>query len=157
HGEQDQRAAHRRRARLGQMRLRSVVAHRLADLVRGELADHVRPQDQRDRERGKTGEHRAQRDVVEDVEQTYFARQPLGEFEQHQWPPLSRPPSAATTRSMRMKREPLTSSVVPLTDAERAALISSSMVAKWRAALPKPATACAVCSASGYNAQTPRS
>ena len=66
---QDQRAAHGRRAGLGQVRLRAVVAHRLADLVGGELADHVGPEDQRDRERGEAGEHRAQRDVAEDVEQ----------------------------------------------------------------------------------------
>src|SRR5258706_11093058 len=130
------------------MRPRSVVAHRLTDLVRVELADHVRSEDERDRERSEAGEHRAQRDVVEDIEETHFAREPLGEFEQHQWPPLSRPVSAVTTRSMRMKRDPLTRSVVPLTDAERAALISSSMVAKWRAPLPKPATVCAVCSPS---------
>ena len=66
---QDQRAAHGRRAGLGEVRLRPVVAHRLADLVGGELADHVGPEDQRHRERGEAGEHRAQRDVVEDVEQ----------------------------------------------------------------------------------------
>ena len=81
--EQDQRAAHGRRSRLGEVRLRAVVAHCLADLVGGELADHVRPEDQGDRKRGQAGQHRAQRDVVEDVEQTHVSGEPLGEFQEH--------------------------------------------------------------------------
>ena len=71
---QDQRAAHRRRAGLGQMRARALLAHCLADLVRRQLADHVRPEDQRNRERREAGEHRAQRDVVEDVEYAHVLR-----------------------------------------------------------------------------------
>ena len=83
--QQDQRPAHSGRARLGQVRLGAVVAHRLADFVGGELADHVGPEDQRDRERREASQHRAQREVVEDVEQAHVPGEPLGEFEQHQW------------------------------------------------------------------------
>jgi hypothetical protein len=82
--DQNQRASHRRRARLGEVRARAVVAHRLPDLVGGELADEVGPQDQRHGERREAGEHRPQRDVVEHVEQTHVLREPLGELEQHQ-------------------------------------------------------------------------
>src|SRR5207247_3532973 len=65
-----------------------LFAHRLADLVRRQLADHVRPEDQRDRERRKAGEHGAQRDVVEDVEYPYVFRQPLRDLEKHSVTPL---------------------------------------------------------------------
>jgi hypothetical protein len=66
------------------VRARAVVAHRLADLVGGELADEERPQDERYRERGQAGEHRAQRDVVEDVEEPDVPGEPLRDIEQHQ-------------------------------------------------------------------------
>ena len=49
---QDQRAAHRRRAGLDEMRLRTVVAHRLADLHPRQPRDHARPDDERDDQRG---------------------------------------------------------------------------------------------------------
>src|SRR6185503_7322809 len=99
-------------ARLGEVRARPVVAHRLADLVGGELADHVGTEDQRHRERGEAGEHRAQRDVVEHVEEAKVLGEPLRKLEQHQCPPSAVPVSAATTRSIFMKREPLTRMVL---------------------------------------------
>jgi hypothetical protein len=61
----------------------AVVADRLADLVGGELADHVGAEDQRHRERRQTREHRAQRDVVEDVEHASVLGEPLRELEKH--------------------------------------------------------------------------
>src|SRR5205814_3532013 len=67
---------------------RALFAHRLADLVRRQLADHVWPEDQRERERRKAGEHGAQRDVVEDVEYPYLFRQPLRDLEKHSVTPL---------------------------------------------------------------------
>jgi hypothetical protein len=83
-GDEDERPAHRGRACLGEVRARSVVAHRLPDLVRGELADEVRAENERHGERGEAGEHCAQREVVEDVEQPHVLRQPLGDLEEHQ-------------------------------------------------------------------------
>jgi hypothetical protein len=62
------------------VRLRAVVAYRLPDLVRGELADHRRPGEERDDERGERREHGAQRDVAEDVERAHVLREILGEL-----------------------------------------------------------------------------
>jgi hypothetical protein len=67
-GDQDQRAAHGRRAGLGQVRLRAVVAHRLADLLLRQPADHRRAEEEGDHQRRHRRQHGAQRDVVEDVE-----------------------------------------------------------------------------------------
>ncbi len=78
--DQNQRAAHGRRAGLGQMRLGAVIAHRLPDLVRGQPSDHARPDDESDDQRSKAGQHRTQRDVIEHVECTNVLGQPLGEF-----------------------------------------------------------------------------
>jgi hypothetical protein len=77
---QDKRAAHGRRSRLDEMRLRTVVAHRLPDLVRGQAPDHARADDERDDERGQAGEHRSQRDVAEHVERADVLRQILGKL-----------------------------------------------------------------------------
>ncbi len=128
--EQDQRAAHGRRAGLGEVRLRTVVAHRLADLVGGELADHQRAEDQRDRERGEAGEHRAQRDVVEHVEQRACPSRASGPVRAASVrSPFVVPHSAATMRSMCMKREPLTRIVVPASRLVASASSRSSGVA----------------------------
>ena len=45
--DEDQRAAHGRRAGLGQMRVRPVVAHHLADLVARQARDHRRSDEER--------------------------------------------------------------------------------------------------------------
>ncbi len=66
--DQNQRAAHRRRAGLGQMRLRAILPHRLADFQCSEAADDPRSGRQADQHRGCRGEHRSQRQVREDVE-----------------------------------------------------------------------------------------
>ena len=68
HRDQHQRAAHGRRAGLGEVRFWTVIAHRLAYLVGGELADNQRTGQQRYRQRREAGEHRAQRDVVKHAE-----------------------------------------------------------------------------------------
>src|SRR4051812_11697196 len=128
------------------MRARPVVAHRLADLVRGELADHVGSEDERDGERGQAREHRAQRDVVEDVEEAHVLGQPLRELEQHQCPPWAMPVSAATTRSIFMKRDPLTRMLLPWTFET-----SSSSESKCRAPSPNAATACRLASPIAYS------
>ena len=112
---QDQRAAHRRRARLHEVRLRPVVAHGLADLHPRQPDDDLRADDERDQERRHAAQHGAQREVAEDVERADVLRQELGQPQEHQCAPSppDGPHSAATTRSMRMKREPLTRIVVP--------------------------------------------
>ena len=130
---QDQRAAHRRRAGLGEVRLRAVVAHRLADLHPRQPGDHPRADDERDEERRHAREHRAQRDVAEDVERADVLREQLGEPAAASVRSLRRgaPVSAATTRSIRMKREPLTSTVAPgARVARRRAAASASTDAK---------------------------
>jgi hypothetical protein len=64
----NQRTAHRRRACLAQVRLRTVGAHALADLVFGEPADHAWANQQRDRQRRQCCEDRPQGQVLENVD-----------------------------------------------------------------------------------------
>jgi hypothetical protein len=59
-GDQDQGAAHGRRPRLDQVRLRTIVPHRLADLLRRQPADHARSGDKGNDQRGHRRKHRAQ-------------------------------------------------------------------------------------------------
>jgi hypothetical protein len=77
-GDQDQHAAHGRRAGLDEVGLRAVVAHRLADLLGSQPADDGRAGGQRQQHGGHRGKHRAQRDVVEDVEKANVLGEPLG-------------------------------------------------------------------------------
>ena len=67
-GRQNQRAAHGRGAGFGQVRLRAVITHRLADLTVLQGADHPRPQAQRQGQRGQHPENPAQGQVLEDRE-----------------------------------------------------------------------------------------
>jgi len=67
-GRQDQRAAHGRSARFGQVRLWAVITYRLADLTVLQGADHPRPQAQRQGQRGQHPEDPAQGQVLEDRE-----------------------------------------------------------------------------------------
>jgi hypothetical protein len=60
------------------VRLGAVVAHRLSDLVFGELSDHARADDERDHQRGHRREHGAQGDIAEDVERTHVGCDPVG-------------------------------------------------------------------------------
>jgi hypothetical protein len=76
-GDQDQRAAHGRRSRLDQVRLRTILTHRLADLLRGQPTDDARAGDEGNDQRGHRREHGAQRDVAEDVECAHVLSQPL--------------------------------------------------------------------------------
>ena len=82
-GDQDQRAAHGRRAALREVRLRAVLAHGLTDLFGGQPADDARAGGEGDQQRRHRREHGAQRDVVEDVEGADVLRQPLRQHEQH--------------------------------------------------------------------------
>jgi hypothetical protein len=66
------------------MRLGTIGTHRLTDLHLGEFADQPGTRQQTDAQRGERGQHRAQRDVVEDREEPEVLREPLRQFEQHQ-------------------------------------------------------------------------
>jgi len=65
------------------MRLRTVVANFLTDLVGRELAYHHRPDDERYDQRGQARQHGAQRDIAKDVKRPYLGAQPLRQREQH--------------------------------------------------------------------------
>ncbi|MNU31822.1 hypothetical protein D3C71_203500 [compost metagenome] len=65
---QNQRAAHGRGARLGQVRLRAVVTHGLTDLTVLQGADHPRAIAQRQDQRGQYTKNPAQGQVLEDRE-----------------------------------------------------------------------------------------
>ena len=84
--EQDQHAAHRRRALLlDQMPFRAVAADRLAvALQRLQPADQRRAEDEADDQRGQAGGARAEGDVAQQVEQDELAGQRPGEVVQHQ-------------------------------------------------------------------------
>jgi hypothetical protein len=87
HRDQDQRAAHGRRASLGEMGLRAVVTHHLSDLVLRQLADQRRADGEADRERGQHAENRAQGLIAKDVEGRDVLRQPVEQGVQHVRPP----------------------------------------------------------------------
>jgi hypothetical protein len=78
---EDQSAAHSRRAGLYQMCLRPVTAHRLADLVRGQFAYHRRSDQKRDEQCRHRGKYGAQCDVIEHAKEPDILGQPLGERE----------------------------------------------------------------------------
>jgi len=75
--EQNQHAAHGRRARFHQMRLRTVLTDSLADLHRGQLANHRRAADEPDQQRGDGGHHRAKSQITEHAQEACVILQPL--------------------------------------------------------------------------------
>ena len=77
HRRQNQRAAHGRRTGFDQMRLRAVIAYRLTDFHRCQLADHPRPDDERDTQCRHRREDGAQRDVLKHVERAIVFCEPL--------------------------------------------------------------------------------
>ncbi len=82
-GRQDQRAAHGRGAGLGQVRLRAVIANRLTNLQALQGADHPRPQEQRQRQRGQHTQNPAQGQVLKDREAFVELLQILSQQQQH--------------------------------------------------------------------------
>ena len=67
-GEENERAAHRRRAVLDEMGLGPVGAHGLSEMQVLKAGDHPGTERKPDPHGGERGKHRAQRQVVEDVE-----------------------------------------------------------------------------------------
>ena len=86
------------------MRLGPVLPDDLAEPA--QAADGRRTDHERDEERGQHGAHRPQGDVAEDAETAVQLGQRFEEHVQH------RPPSACTTLSIPIEREPLTSTVI---------------------------------------------
>ncbi|KAI3478036.1 hypothetical protein L1887_60088 [Cichorium endivia] len=82
-GGEDQRTAHGRGAGLGQVRLRAVVAHGLADLADLQGTDHPRAQPQGQRQRGQHTQDPAQGQVLEDREAFVELLQVLSQQQQH--------------------------------------------------------------------------
>ena len=114
---QDERAAHRGRARLRQVRLWPVVAHHLSDLIARQARDHAGTDEERDHKRRGHRENGAQGEVGEYVKPRLHQAQMLGQPRRACGPtPLARAGaavSASTTRSRRFMREPLTSRRTP--------------------------------------------
>src|SRR6185369_17553495 len=158
---------HGRRSALHVVRLDAVRADRLADLQLGEAADHPRPEDEADDERRQRRHHRTEGDVLEDAHEAELGReraQPLRQAKQHRAStglrihacasPTS-PASAATTRSMRMKREPLIR-IDAASGASPSAAISSSTARNARAPA-KPAMVLALSAPVAQSDSMPRS
>ena len=92
------------------MRLRPIGAHRLADFIKCQLADHRRADGQANRQRRQHTEDRAQRQILKNIESAKGRYQQLGQVIKHRYAPSV---SAPTTRSMCALREPLTNTVTP--------------------------------------------
>ena len=122
---QDQQPAHGRRSRLGAMRLRSFLANHLPDLEIAQLSDHPRPKRQAECERRQARGRGAERDVPRDVEDGGVSVERVEEVQQHQ-PNTSAIRSA--TRSVRVPREPFTSTISP---SRMAAAMSGAADALW--------------------------
>ena len=82
-GDQDQRAAHGRRAGLEQVGRRAVVAHHLTDLVARQARDHRGTDEQRQPERGGGRENGAEREVRKHVQAADVAGELLCDPVQH--------------------------------------------------------------------------
>jgi hypothetical protein len=128
-GNEDQDAAHGRRAGFDEMGLRAVVAYRLADLLGGQPADDARAGGEGNEQRSHRRQHGTQRDVVEDVEKANVLGEPLGQGQQHQCF-SSGAASASATLSIFMKRDPFTSTVVSGPNSLSTAAISLSTLQK---------------------------
>src|SRR5262249_20131174 len=102
------------RARLLAVALGTFRADGLPDLSRAEGADQPRAEHQAHEERGQECHRRPEGDVAEDVEEAVVLLEP-GEERQHRVPPglVRAARSASRARSMRMPREPFTSTRSP--------------------------------------------
>ncbi|MCY1441599.1 hypothetical protein D9M71_579190 [compost metagenome] len=82
-GREDQRTTHRRGTGLGQMRLRTIIAHGLANLANLQGTDHPWPQAQGQGQRGQHTENPAQGQVLKDREAFVELLQILSQQQQH--------------------------------------------------------------------------
>ncbi|KFB67656.1 MAG: hypothetical protein CAPSK01_003099 [Candidatus Accumulibacter vicinus] len=112
-GNQNQGSAHGRCAGFDQMRFRAIAPHRLADLLGGQPADQAWSGNEGNDQRGHCRQHRAQGDIPEHIESPHVLCQPLRQHQQHYSPPSGAGTlMALATLSMRMKRDPLTRTMV---------------------------------------------
>src|SRR5262249_35077839 len=143
--------AHGRRAGLAAVALRRVLANGLlAVLESPQPPDHPRPQRERDDDRRDGRHRRPERDVPEDVERAPVLDERDEELVQHQpSSPPSRAARAATTRPMRMPREPFTHSASPgATRLRSRATVSSNVLVWWLSARPAARAASTAAAAS---------
>ncbi len=118
------------------MRLGTFLADRLAELVELQALDHARADHERNGQRSQRAHDCAHGQVVEDVEARFELREVLGEIEQHGQASLltaSGSRTASTTRSMRIERDPLTSTLTSADKSSCSASMSESREAYVRA------------------------
>src|SRR5262245_2276223 len=141
----DEDPAHRRRAALGLVRLRALLADLLADLEAAEAVDEPPAEEERDQHRGDDGHRRPEGDVAEDVEGDGPGVQLVEEVVEHQAAVPPRARSASTTCSRWIPREPLTTTRSPSRTrpgTRRAAEVASS--ATWTSTPPRRADSAAL-------------
>src|SRR6185437_10656034 len=78
----DQHTTHGWRSRFLEVRLRPILAHKLADLELTQLLDHPRPDEQRNQKRRQRRKCRAESEIAEDAEwveerEQLFVEQPV--------------------------------------------------------------------------------
>src|SRR5579862_491668 len=159
--EDDEHAAHRRRAGLGGVVRWTVAADRLPDLERREPPDERRPEEERARERGEAGQKRPEGDVLEDVQRGVCDVQRIEEEIEHHG--TGAPPAACKwrrTSSIAAPRDPLRRTRSPARHIPRRCAPSSAWSAATkirspgRPAASAPARTSAACSPRRRSAST---
>src|SRR6185369_7190127 len=140
-GDEDQEAAHRRRAALGEVALRTVGADRLAlPLGRAQPADELRTQQKPDEQRRRARRTRAKADVADEVQDAGEAEL-VGDHVEHAKPPATRSTSFASPTEL----DAFTSTASPGWRVRiKVSVASSTSSARSSASLPT------TCSASGF-------
>src|SRR5580658_1243406 len=145
------------------MRLRAVAAHALPDLVAAQHGDHGRADEQGEHQRGERGQDAAQGEVLEDVKAAVELREIFGQGKQHQLAlimgpdPPPPPVSACTTRSSRLMRDPLISTVTPGASSDCNRRVRESASANHSPPEPKVSTARELCEPSANRRLIPQS
>src|SRR5262249_51897869 len=128
-GGQDEDATHGGRALLGLVALRRVLADRLAAVLHdAQPLDQPGPDEEREHEGRDQGHERPEGQVAEDVEDDVVPAERDEEIVEHSSHRVSRAISASLTRSMRIPREPFTSTTSPgATRLSSSATVSSNV------------------------------
>src|SRR5687767_5679492 len=127
---QDQQPAHGRRSALGLVGGRAILAHDLADLEVTQPANQPRAEQKAQHQGGQARARRAERDVLEDTQLGERVLELRQQVEEHQACPSAMSASAMT--SVRVPREPLTSTRSPAAASAVTGAAASSAVAYRR-------------------------